>query len=306
MMIDYQKDTALELCVQAVALAQAIGDDEIRADALVTQGVILATHGEAQGITMLEEALHLVGHRGRVASRAYTNLGIAWAEAGDYRRADAVLERGLEVAERDGEEQGARFMRGNRMGFRYVLGDWDGALALAERFLAEGADQYQASAAREVRARIAVARGDTATAMSEITRVVKHARSAGDSQLLWPALVAFARLARRAGCDEESRRATLEVVEAIARSESVGDVAEWHIELLLGLDALDRSSDGRKIVERVHEGLWRDACWATIEGDYVGVAETLARIGEQPLQAEMRLLGARTLTAEGRLVEAEE
>ena len=86
----------------------------------------------------------------------------------------------------------------------------------------------------------------------------------------------------------------------------MGDVAEWHIELLLELDALDRSQYGREIVERVHEGLWRDACRATVDGDYVAVAETLARIGDEPLQAEMRLLAARTLAAEGRLVEAEE
>ncbi|MBD0338044.1 MAG: AAA family ATPase [Thermoleophilia bacterium] len=304
-MIDYQKDTALDLSVQAVALAEAIGDDEIRADALVTQGVILATHGDARGIAMIEEALALVGHRGRVASRGYTNLGVAWAEAGDYRRAAAVLERGIEGAERDGEEQGARFMRGNLMGFRYALGDWDGALSLVERFLAEGDDQYQASAARELRARIAIARNDTPTAMGELTQLVEHARSAGDSQVLWPALTLFARFARRAGRDDESRRATLEVAEAIARSESVGDVAEWHLELLLELAALDRSDDAREIAERVHEGVWRDACRATVERDYVAVAEILATIGEEPLQAEMRLLGARTLAAEGRLVEAE-
>ncbi|MBA2643051.1 MAG: AAA family ATPase [Actinobacteria bacterium] len=305
MMIGYQKDSARALAQSAVALAEEIGDDEIRADALVTLGVGLATDGDASGIDMLEQALALVGGRGRVASRGYTNLGVAWATMGDLRRATGAFERGLERAEREGEDQGAWFLRGNLLGFRYSAGRWDEALALADMLLqTEDWSLYQESAAREVRARVVAARGDGGGALEEMRLVVEQSREIVDPQSLWPSLISFARMARRRGLHEESMRTIEEVVGLIAANESAGDPQEWHIELVVELDAIDRRDDAGTIVARLPEGPWRDACEAALERNYTGAADVLEAMGERALQAELRLEAARSLAAEGRLSEA--
>ena len=306
-MLGYNKDTALELSSQAALLAAEIGDDEIRADALVTGGVVRAIGGDLAGIEMMEAALELVGHRGKVASRGYVNLFVAWVTVGDARKARSTLEQGLERAEREGDEQGAWFIRGNLLGALYAAGDWVGALELIQMFL-DNQEQsgYQLNAARDTRARILEARGDAAAALAELYAVVEFAREIQDSQVLWPSLIVFAWLARRRGMHEESSTALAEVVGAIAASESPGDGQEWHIELMLGLEAIGRHADALKIAQRLPDGLWRDATMATVERRYTDAADILASIGEQPLQADLRLRAATQLVSDGRLGEAHE
>jgi class 3 adenylate cyclase/tetratricopeptide (TPR) repeat protein len=306
-MLSYNKHTALELSSQAVSLAAEIGDDEIRADALVTRGVVMATEGDLAGIDMIEAALELVGHRGKVASRGYVNLFVALVTAGDARKARSALEQGLERAEREGDEQGAWFIRGNLLGQLYSVGDWAGALEIVQMFL-DHPDQggYQLNAARDVRGRILEARGEPDIALAEIYAVVEFAREIQDPQVLWPSLIVFAWLARRRGLFEESAEALAEVVEAIATSESPGDAQEWHIELALELEAIDRHADALEIAQRLPAGAWHDATMATVERRYVEAADILASIGEQALQAQLRLCAARRLVADGRLVEAHE
>jgi hypothetical protein len=59
------------------------------------------------------------------------------------------------------------------------------------------------------------------------------------------------------------------------------------------------------LAERVGAGPWADACIAALERRYEDAAEILASLKNEPLQASLRLLAARQLAADGRLVEAE-
>jgi class 3 adenylate cyclase/tetratricopeptide (TPR) repeat protein len=304
-MIGYQKETSVRLADRAAELAREIGDTEIRADALVTKGVSLATAGDLSGIETMEEALLLVGHRGRVATRAHTNLNVAWSSLGDLRRAREALEEGLARAESEGDVQGMWFMRGNLAGSRFASGDWDGALALAQSFLSSPESGYQETGAHDLLARILLARGDEAAAQTEMRHAVEQAQG-GDAQMWWPTLISFANFARRSGSLEECRNAIDEVVEAIAESETVGDPQEWHVELVLELDALDRGEDAAEMVERLPEGPWLRVCRTAAERAYAEAADLLASMGEQPVQARLRLLAARQLAAEGRLADAEQ
>ena len=52
------------------------------------------------------------------------------------------------------------------------------------------------------------------------------------------------------------------------------------------------------------DGRWRDACRSAADGDYVDAADRLASIGEVPLQMQLRMLAARSLTDSGRPAEA--
>src|SRR5918992_152909 len=304
-MIDYQKETGLELADRAVALAAEVGDTEIRADALVTKGAILSTAGDPTGVELMEEALLLVGHRGRVATRAHTNLSVAWLSLGDLRRVTDALEQGIARAEKEGDVQGLWFLRGNLFATSYAIGDWDGALAMAQSFADSPDSGYQETGAHDVLARIMLARGDEGAAQTAVRLAVEQAEGS-DAQMRWPTLITFAHLARWSGSVDEGRTAIDELVDSIAETETVGDPQDWHVELVLELDTLDRGEDAAQVVARMPEGPWSRVCRAAAERDYAEAADLLASMGEQPLQARLRVLAARRLAAEGRLPDAEQ
>jgi hypothetical protein len=105
--------------------------------------------------------------------------------------------------------------------------------------------------------------------------------------------------------DEE--RATLdELVLTIREHESPGDTQNWHVHLILALVGCGRSDEAGEIVRRLIDGPWKRACLAVLDADFAGAADILAATGERPLQAELRLLAAKALAAEGRHVEAAE
>jgi tetratricopeptide (TPR) repeat protein len=306
-MLAYRYTTAIELADEAVALARDVGNVQIEADALVTGGGTRASMGQYEGIAMLEHGLELVGYRGRVASRGYTNLGVAKATFGDLQGAKETFELGLKRAVREGEQQGAWFIRGNLIGGRHSNGDWDGALELVDEYLGEaGTFRYQDSVAHGVRASILEARGEPAAAAAENDVAVRLARDIDEAQVIWPALTVSAWLARRHGRTDEAAALLDEVVHAVAASQSVGDPQEWQIALATELTLVDRDEEAHEMAARLPEGTrWRDATVATAERRYGDAADVMEAMGEQVIQADLRLLDARALVARGRLAEAD-
>ncbi|HSI98182.1 MAG TPA: hypothetical protein VK926_07455, partial [Gaiellaceae bacterium] len=126
-MLDFQYETAAELAEAAVALAREIGDEEIHADALVTQGSCEISLGNRSGLRTIERGIALAGGRGRVAGRGYNNLSWAWTVLGDLSQSRRVSEEGIRVSELEGDEQGLWFQRGNLVGGYYSGGEWDDA-----------------------------------------------------------------------------------------------------------------------------------------------------------------------------------
>jgi hypothetical protein len=290
-----------------VELARAVGDTEIEADALVTLGSAQSSMGDRGGLEVIARGLDLAGHRGRTASRGYTNLGVAQATYGDLRGAMTTFEAGLERASREGDFQGVWFIRGNLLGQKHSVGEWDEALALVDLLLGEGeAMRYQAPSAHGVRSWILEARGDHAGAAADDAAAVRLSRENDEAQNLWPALVASAWLARRHADRERARALVDEVVQAIAASESVGDPQEWQISLVVELHVAGRSDEARDIAMRLPEGPYGDAARAAAERRFALAADLLAAMGERVLQADLRAHAARDLVAEGQLVEAEE
>jgi tetratricopeptide (TPR) repeat protein len=304
-MVNYQYDTAIELAEEAIRQARLAGDVVIEADALVTNGVCLAGLGDRRAIELLERGLELVGHSGRVAGRAYTNLGSAWTMFGEPRRAADASVAGVALSEREGDLQSAWFLRGNLLGARYALGEWDEAWAAAEELIGRSEASQMETVAVQIRAQVLEARGAPDEAVAETERRIVDSRDVAEAQTMWPNLIAFAGMLRRRGRTAEAGLALSEVVDAMRASQSVGDAQEWHVELMLELREASRVEEGREIAARVPEGPWREVCVPAIEGDYVGAADLLAVIGEQPLQAQLRLLAARSLATAGRLAEAE-
>jgi class 3 adenylate cyclase/tetratricopeptide (TPR) repeat protein len=304
--ISFQPETAKELATLAVELARDVGDVETEAHSLVTLGCSLVSLGDTGGIADLEAALELVGRRGTVAGRAMTNLGWAYDVIGDLRRSYDQTAEAVEYATEIGDVQSTWFTRSNLVMSAYLVGKWDEALALVGVFDdAPEATRHAQILSRLPLACILEARDRPAEAMEEIQEVLAHMRRSGSVQI-WPDLVLQVRFFRRLGRIAEADTTLVELMDGLRAHESVGDPARWHAELALELGEAGRAAESSVVVDRLTPGPWRDLCAAVAEGRFATAADILATTGEQPLQAELRLLTARELAAAGRQVEAAE
>ena len=256
LMINYQYETSLPVADDAIQQARAVGDVQIEADAIVTSACSRAMLGDRQSMELFEQALALVGHRGRVASRAHTNLGVAWSVFGDLQRATEVSVRGIAIAERDGDEQSAAFMRGNLMGVQFERGEWDDALTHANVMLGTVGWPRLRPFAHAIRAWVLESRGRSPDALADMEAAIVESREIADPQVLWPTLITSAGLFRRHGRNEDAASVLADVVDAIGGSESVGDVQEWHVDLVVQLRETGRNDAGQAIVARIPDGTW--------------------------------------------------
>jgi tetratricopeptide (TPR) repeat protein len=304
-MLTYRPETGYELSRVAIDLAREVGDVETEADALITLGCTRVSLGDAEGVHDLEVALDLVRRRGAVAGRAMTNLGWAYLVIGDLERSHHVTEEGVAQAEREGDVQTVWFSRGNLATSHYALGAWDEALRVIDAFDdAPDGVHFQRVLVRGTAALILAARDHASEALEDLRDALGLLRRDADEQAVWPALIYNVRLAQRLGRWEEAESILDELMEIIAAHESVGDAQDFHVELVIAL--LDARRPADAIVGRLPVGPWREGCAAAAAGEFVRAADILDSIGEQPLQAELRLRAARELVAEGRLVEAAE
>lgn len=304
LMMNFQFDSGRREAERAIDHARAIGDVELEADAIVTKAACMAKDGDSSAIELFDRALELVGH-GRVAARAYTNLGVAWAALGDLGRAIDVSIEGAARAAQDGDLQGAAFLRGNVLGLRFDAGDWEEALQEANSMIGTAAFNRQEYLALFVRATILESRGDLAAAEVDFELALESARESAEAAAVLPALVGLEGFLRRRGRSDDASAALDEVVTALDAAESVGDIQEFHVELVVELLEAGRAQAAESIVGRMPESPWRDACRALIDGDDARAADTLASMGTERLAAELRLRAARALAAAGRLGEAD-
>ena len=229
----------------------------------------------------------------------------AWASLGDLRRAIEISAEGAARAARDGDIQGAAFLRGNILGIRFDVGEWDEALREANSLIGAPGFNRQEYLARSVRAIILDSRGEPAAAEVDFELAVASARESAEAAAVLPALVGLAGFHRRQGRTGEVAAALDEVVAGLDASESVGDIQEFHVELVVELLNADRAEAAERIVGRMPAGPWRDACRALVDGEDARAADTLASIGTERLAAELRLRSARAFASAGRLSEAE-
>jgi class 3 adenylate cyclase/tetratricopeptide (TPR) repeat protein len=304
LMMNFQFDSGRREAERAIEHARAIGDVELEADAIVTQAACMAKTGDRGAIELFDRALELVGH-GRVAARAYTNLGVAWGSIGDLGRAIEVSVEGAARAERDGDLQGAAFLRGNVLGLRFDAGDWEEALQEANSMIGAAAFNRQEYLARYVRATILESRGDLAAAGVDFELALESGRESAEAAAVLPAVVGLAGFIRRRGRSDDASAALDEVVTALDAAESVGDIQEFHVELVVELLEARRLQEAESIVGRMPESPWRDACRALVDGEDVQAADTLASMGTERIAADLRLRAARALAAAGRVSEAE-
>jgi class 3 adenylate cyclase/tetratricopeptide (TPR) repeat protein len=308
-MIAGEPDEGLRLGEQALAMAEALGNDEIRASALTTIGASKSYLGDREGIADMERALEIaVGVRSPQAGTILNNLAV---HAGffelDIRRAAELVDEGRRVAELYGSAADARWLRGQQVGFDYMLGRWDEALEANERFIAEceaGSPHYLYYRMLGERGEIREARGDVEGALPDLRASIAVAREAGDPQALLPRLGSAILAFETHGLPDEARSLAVELIELMPTYVHEVSVALCYGFLISRL-AFEFESEMRQALADAPPGPWKELALVYLDRDFVGAADIWAAGGCPTMEARVRLRAAEELIENGRPEECE-
>ena len=289
---------AIGIADEALAIAEALELDELRAHALATRGSSQARPED--GVADVEEALRIaLAASSPIAGAIANNLAVLASRSGDLRRAAALHEDATELARRVGDVNGYRFNRGNVVNFHFFSGRWDEAVALSDDFVreCETSPHYLEGGVRGVRAYIRLARGDVAGASEDAEVALAQAREIKDPQRLIPSLFGSARVYVAAGDRDEARRLAQEglaqVREHPGLAGMLGQITFVAGELGIAgemLEILDQSQDFT---------FWRHTARASVSGDHARARELYLEAGAPALVAEESLLAGESLIRAG-------
>jgi tetratricopeptide (TPR) repeat protein len=299
-------DDGLRSAQEALALAEELELDELRVHALTTIGSVKNRFDPRSGDAELTQALEL----GRavnspLVSTVLNNLGVEASQRGDIPRAGELYHEGLRAAERVGDRDSARFMRGNLLFTGFFTGRWDKMVADADQFIAEceSSPHYQEGGARTARAFVRLARGDRAGALADWDRALALARETKEPHRMVPALLQTSRGYALLGRDAEARALASEAMD-LARGRP--ELGEFMGQAAGVAKQLGLREEMREIAAQAHETPWQRAAVSALSGDFVTAAGIFAERGVTSLEAEERFSAVHELLEAGRRAEAEE
>jgi ATP/maltotriose-dependent transcriptional regulator MalT len=273
-----------------MAIADQLGLDDLRADALMTIGLARATTGDLGGLEDLERSIAIAeGANSPLAIRGYLNLGSMLANLGDLRRAAALHAEGQRLAERFGDSTWSVWLEIERLYEHYWRGDWDSALELADHLRARaerGQSRRLEIDALLVRGWIALARGDETPALEDAGRALALAREAGDPQNLYPAFALLARTLATVGRHAEAEEHAEELLHLMREQPSIPSF--WITDLAIALAELGRGDELEEAAAGLQSTRWLDAARAYVAGRREDAADLYAEIGASPEEAYAR------------------
>jgi class 3 adenylate cyclase/tetratricopeptide (TPR) repeat protein len=296
---------AIQVAEEALALANALELDELRAHALTTIGSSKARTEHSSGWDEMEQALAIaLDVNSPLAATTLNNMAVLAIWAGDWRRADEIYPEAERITERFGDRDGLRFVRGNAIFAGYVLGRWDEALSRGDAFVAEcgSSPHYSEGVVREALATIRLARGDLEAAREHRDFIIQHARRVRDPQRLLPTLATAAFTNVLLGADDDARAFAAETIALV--HEHV-DMAGAVNHLALVARRLGVADELRASFVLAPESRWTELGLAAIDGDLSRAADIFASIGAMTFENFARLLAGESLLDEGRQAEGE-
>ncbi len=277
---------AVRIGREALAIAEQLGLDELRAGLLNTIGTVRSNGGDGEGLEDLKQSLAIaleIKSPGEI-HRSYNNLTEAHRQLGNWPEASKTLAENRKVDESFGMRRDLRWVRGEEAQDRYYTGNWEQALAAADEVIAAaeaGTSHYLEPMCRLYRAKIDFARGDRRKAIEDSARSVELA-AGSDPQVVGAVLSFRARLLLAEGKREDASRLTDEILTVPAYIYTVVDLAFL-------LRELDRATEIDAWLEQLRPRPWADAGEAIVTGDLGRAAEILGRMGNVADEAYARL-----------------
>jgi class 3 adenylate cyclase/tetratricopeptide (TPR) repeat protein len=301
--IELRVGEATRIGAEALAMAERLGLDEIRAHALNNIGFVRSSVGDEGGIDDLERSLRIALDRNSPESiRTYLNLGTAHSHFGDLEATFRVHEEGRREAARFGDAAEIAWLETERLWQFYWCGRWDEAVALADEQLAEldagGPRSLFEPAARIARGWISLARNQLDVALDDAARIGAFVDETRSVQVAFPAFALRARVHAAVGKADDAWADVEELLRlwrraAVAGSYWTADVAFAAVELGAGT-AITAAMIG------VRPTPWVEAARAVAGGRFGRAAELYATIGSRPDDALARLRAAAASLDDGR------
>jgi class 3 adenylate cyclase/tetratricopeptide (TPR) repeat protein len=305
-------DEAIRLGREALAMAEELGLDELRAAVLNNVGSSRASIGEEkEGLAEIQQAIDVAGgvNSSFEFTRAKGNLASQLWMRGFLADGARLWEEALEHSERYGQIGFARWFRGIEVDKFYALGQWDEALARAEFFIAEvdaGSPHYLSPQAYISRALIGLARGDDTTVRDDAVQALAGARRAKDPQIVYLTLAGAAHVHGALGDSKAAYELADEFLAAITAGREIGFSVAWLHVLSWSLADAGRGPELAAALPEDDELPWVRAALAYARGDPMVAADICGEMGAVTEEAYARLAAARMLSEEGRRAEADE
>ncbi|MBA2643050.1 MAG: AAA family ATPase [Actinobacteria bacterium] len=310
LMLAGRSDEAIRIGGEALAMAEELGLDELRAHALNNIGVSKTGIGDRSGLDDLRTSIDLsAGLNSPEARRGLNNLATLTFQLGDLPRSEQLHREALVVSERFGLA-GARFWDRAELAIdAYYAGRWDEAILALDALIAEsqaGTRHYMEAACREVRSRVRFARGDVGGAVADAVAALELAAGIKDPQVLYPTRAVAAHILLAAGRPRDAS-SQVDALLADIETEGVEDLAGfWAPHLAVVMDALGRGSEFLDRAPTLGAATpWLEAATLWAEGELDRAADLLGEMGSLPDEALARLRLAQNLITEGRRPEAD-
>jgi class 3 adenylate cyclase/tetratricopeptide (TPR) repeat protein len=304
------RDRSIESGREALAMAEELGLEELKAHALNNIGISRTQLGDAGGFEDLERSAEIADSLNSVESaRAWGNLASALSDLGDLERAFKALAEGRAQAERFGLDDWLLWLRGESAYPSYYAGAWDESLRILDELLEVFAEHpfWMEAPCRILQGKIRLARGDEAGARADAERALELSGTAKDPQVLWPAQ-AFAALAFASAEPDRANGHLTELLSEWAAYEwQLASESMWMTDAAVAVTVLGRQEEYLAAVQDGNPGrsAWRRAAVALFSGNPTGAADIYAEIGSGPDEAYARLRAAELFLGEGRRAEAD-
>ena len=292
---------AIPLAREAIAMAEELGLEDVRAGALNNLGTALAVRSEPGeyelGLGYLREAIEVAerAHAVFELTRAKGNLAVQLCLNGQLWRAIDLWREAEADAAHFGQLGFGRWFKGVLPEPLYVAGQWDEALELAQTFVEQveaGAQHYLGTNAYLVRAEIRLARGDAEGAAADAGHALAEVAGLGDPQAVLPIHARAARISYELGDLAEAARLLEPFLEAFHGEERVGFAVMAAESAAIPAVATGK---GEELFAALagYETPWARAGRAFAGGDPVAAAAIVDETGATTHAAYLRLEAAR-------------
>ena len=306
-MLGDENERAVALGRPALALAEKLGDDEMRAHVLDNIGVARFSLGEREGLDDLEASLEIARRVGGPEHvRACGNLASVLACEGQLQRAAELHREGLQISQEIGYEEPTRWLSTEIASDQMLAGNWEEARRIVDGLMPgfEESPFWIEPQTRVCRARMLIAEGAVEDAVVDADRAVAGVQSETAFQGLCNPLAFRARLHAELGETKEAARVTAELLDVWKETRSAY-LDSWLLDVWF---AAWSAGEEARLTAAVGESPvavpWLDVVSAFIERDFDKAAAQLESMAAISGAALARLWAGEWLVEQGRHADA--
>ena len=274
---------ALELAREALAMAESLGLESIRAEALLYSGSTKFELGDPTGFDDMRASIAASDAiNSPDSARGYNNLSAMLETEGRVGEARETADEARRVAERFGLVPYIRWDRIGEPWRHFELAEWDDALVAATDLIGEidaGVQHPNPSFPFMVRALVRVARDDAAGAVDDSTRALELSRREHYPQTVYPPMAVHVYVLSATGSLDEAREVAAELIARRNREQDQfpfagGSQIVWGFAQAGLLDELVAYGRGLRRTP------WLEAADAALAGDWDTAASDLLPVRE--------------------------